>query len=724
MNKDIIGISIGSKNTVIGTYKKGVFQIVLSDTSSRTIPTVISYSEKERNFGDIAFNRNRTNFKSTIIYPNRWLGIKFSNPLIEQESKFANLLPKKNEFNNSIGFNIDIKGQKIFHTPEVIMGSFFNRIKNLWINQDIVTDNIVVSVPDYYTVQERQAMLDSIYISGLNCQTLLNESSAISINYAFQKLKELNNDIPRLVCFIDLGHSQLTIFYAEFTTKFIKILSVSSERFCGARDMDLLIAEKISYEFQKQNGIDFLDIPKAKISLINAINKVRKNLTVNREDSISIDEITKGKDLTYNLKRDEFEQIIAPVLKKFENLCVTSLAKLASISGYNINNIHSIEMVGDTLRTPCFTNIIKKIYNKELSKTLIPDECIAKGCTLYAMMMNPTFYKLQNFSIKHYNPYQINLELPIMKEGKIENNTQPIFYESINFPFIQKFNSKKYANTPNELSIKFKYNDTPELNYFNDKLIMEYIVHFDDNKEVSLEFEYGLNINCFPKINKIICKDNNEQIKISLKSVNYGLTKEYLDLYRNEEMQRDEQDLVMKEVIKYKNYLEEYIYKTRNIVENDENLSKYLTQQEKEKLVLEMDILMEWLYSEDKDLYNIEKLEKKSKAMKQLGDLMYYRLNGWDKIKENYEKVESFLYEKLSLFIGMEEEFNRGKNTEIKIYNISKIKEYIQKEFNNLGTKIYDIDVADKSKKPTININDLENMVNVINQNIEKIKNN
>ena len=69
--QDVLGISVGSRNTVIGTYKNGVFKIILSDTSARTIPTVISFNDKERNFGDIAFNQNRANFKSKIIYPNR-----------------------------------------------------------------------------------------------------------------------------------------------------------------------------------------------------------------------------------------------------------------------------------------------------------------------------------------------------------------------------------------------------------------------------------------------------------------------------------------------------------------------------------------------------------------------------------------------------------------------------------------------------------------------------
>ena len=215
-------------------------------------------------------------------------------------------------------------------------------------------------------------MLNSIFISGLNCSSLLNESSAISINYAFQKLKELNPNIPRIVCFIDLGHSQLTIFYAEFTKKYINIISVSSERFCGARDLDYLIAEEISGDFLKQYGEDLLDSPKAKISLLNTVNKIRKTLTVNKEGTISIDEIIKGKDLVFNLTRENMEKIISPILQKFENLCKISLNKFQKL-GYTINNLHSVEMVGDILRTPCLENIIRNVFKKDLTASFFTE---------------------------------------------------------------------------------------------------------------------------------------------------------------------------------------------------------------------------------------------------------------------------------------------------------------------------------------------------------------
>ena len=693
MNNDIIGINIGSKNTVVGAYIKGSFKIILSESSARSIPTVISFGDKDRNYGDIAFNSNRSNFKSTIIYPNRWLGINYNNSLKEEETKYANLSPVKNELDNTLGFKINIKNQKIFYTPEVIMGSFLNKIKNIWLKENIYTDNIVISVPDYYTVYERQAMLDSINISGLNCFSLLNESSAIAIHYAFQKLKELNS---RIVCFIDFGHSHLTISYVQFTKKEIKILLVNSERFCGARDLDYLIAEKISYEFQKKHGEDLLDSPKAKISLMNTINKERKKLTVNTEGNISIDEIIKGKDLTYNLSRKNMESIISPILTKFENLCKSSLKQLEKMGIYT-KNIHSIEMVGDTLRTPCFLNIIKNIYQKDLSKTLIPDECIAKGCALYAMMNLPN-YQIQKFYIKHYNPYYIFL---------VNNYSETIlFQEGDNFPMRKDFIIK---NTQNDIRIKFTYGNDIRC-IFNDNLIHEYNVHFPNSfNNIELKFQYELNINCIPKL--IIFPFQDQNIKINLIKQNFGLTNDILNYYKNEEIGRDENDLIMKDIKSYKNYIEEYIYKLREKI-NSEGVEKIITQNEKDNLLLEMDKLMNWLYSKDEGLYNINILEEKSKIVKSLGEEFYSRLNGWEQIKQSLKKYESLLYEKLAYINTLEEKVKKGENVGLTLDDINKINEYIQQEFNKYEKKLYEVDVADKSKVSKINVNEVENMIN------------
>ena len=722
MSKEIIGINVGSKNTIIGTYEKGRFKIIPSGTSSRTIPTVISFSGLERTFGETALNKNRANYKSTIIYPNRWFGMKKNYPFFEYEAKFANISPIQNPLysGNLIGFNINIEGNKIFYLPEEIMGAFFSKIKSIWLNNNINTNNIVISIPDYSTVQERKAMLDSLYISGLNCIALLNESSAISINYAFQKMKEFENN-KRTVAFIDLGHSQLTIFYAEFTKESINILSVTSERFCGARDLDYLIAEKLSYEFQKKYGIDLLDSPKAKISLMNAVNKARKNLTVNKDETISIDEIIKGKDLVDNLTRENMEQIIQPIISKFENICKNSIIKAEKV-GVNINNLYSVEMVGDTLRTPCITQIIKNIYKKDLSKTLIPDECISRGCCLFAMMNSP-HYLTQNFSIRHYNPYPIFLEC----QGK----DVKVFSEGDKYPSTKmvKIPGDVFDFSRQEIYIRIVYQNIPELNYLKDKVIQEYkiILPYPNNIKITkIELLYDLDINCLPKLFKATMYNsfnNVMNLNFELIKENFGLSKDSLDYLKFQEIERDKKDLIIKESITYKNSLEEYIYNTRDKMDKKGQFEGYYTPQEKEKLIDEMDKLMKWLYSDDKDIYNIIKLEQNSLPMKSISEPIYSRYNEWKQLNEQYNIMKQLITEKTSYYTSLEDKIKKGEVTDININSdkISKIQQLIQQEFNNLEVIIYQTNKEQKIKMPSIKSNDVQNLINKFNKKIENI---
>ena len=722
MSKEIIGINVGSRNTIIGTYEKGRFKIIPSGTSSRTIPTVISFSGLERTFGETALNKNRANYKSTIIYPNRWFGMKKNYPFFEYEAKFANISPIQNPLysGNLIGFNINIEGNKIFYLPEEIMGAFFSKIKSIWLNNNINTNNIVISIPDYSTVQERKAMLDSLYISGLDCIALLNESSAISINYAFQKMKEFENN-KRTVAFIDLGHSQLTIFYAEFTKESINILSVTSERFCGARDLDYLIAEKLSYEFQKKYGIDLLDSPKAKISLMNAVNKARKNLTVNKDETISIDEIIKGKDLVDNLTRENMEQIIQPIISKFENICKNSIIKAEKV-GVNINNLYSVEMVGDTLRTPCIIQIIKNIYKKDLSKTLIPDECISRGCCLFAMMNSP-HYLTQNFSIRHYNPYPIFLEC----QGK----DVKVFSEGDKYPSTKmvKIPGDVFDFSRQEIYIRIVYQNIPELNYLKDKVIQEYkiILPYPNNIKITkIELLYDLDINCLPKLFKATMYNsfnNVMNLNFELIKENFGLSKDSLDYLKFQEIERDKKDLIIKESITYKNSLEEYIYNTRDKMDKKGQFEGYYTPQEKEKLIDEMDKLMKWLYSDDKDIYNIIKLEQNSLPMKSISEPIYSRYNEWKQLNEQYNIMKQLITEKTSYYTSLEDKIKKGEVTDININSdkISKIQQIIQQEFNNLEVIIYQTDKEQKIKMPSIKSNDVQNLINEFNKKIENI---
>ena len=244
----------------------------------------------------------------------------------------------------------------------------------------------------------------------------------------------------------------------------VKVISVSTERFCRGREFDYLIAQKLAYDFEKKYGFNPMEAPKYRIRLIDTINKVRKSLTVNKEISISVDSLMDGEDLVYNLivynlTRDEFEKIIEPTVKKFENLCKYAIEKFEKETKMKIGEIHSIEMVGDIFRTPIILDTIKKCFRKEVSKTLIPDECIARGCALYAIMNSP-YYSIQNFEFHNYNPYTFEMEYPFLKDGKEVIKKLNIVNSGIDFP-VRKNITFTNTQLPDKdiIPLKFYYSE-------------------------------------------------------------------------------------------------------------------------------------------------------------------------------------------------------------------------------------------------------------------------
>jgi len=230
-----------------------------------------------------------------------------------------------------------------------------------------------------------------------------------------------------------------------------------------------------------------MENPKCRIRYIDTITKMRKSLTVNNEISIYIDSLMDGEDLAYNLSRDEFEGIIEPTVEKFENLCKYAIEKFEKETKMIIGEIHSIEMV-DTVRTPIILDTTKKCFGKEISKTLVPDECIARGCALYAMMYSP-YYTIQNFEFHNYNPYNIEMEYPFLKDGKEVMKKVNIVNSGIDFPASKTIT---FTNThfldKDIIPIKFYYNENQKLAWLPNKLLNSYNIHLKKKKEKDWKF--------------------------------------------------------------------------------------------------------------------------------------------------------------------------------------------------------------------------------------------
>jgi molecular chaperone DnaK (HSP70) len=313
MNRPVIGISVGSQNTVVGVLKGSVIDIILSETSSRCVPTLTAYNDRERSFGDAAFSTIKSNYSRTITYPNRYLGLKSDSPFLEEEKKYATALPSIDQ-NGKVMFEIDYKGEKEIVYPETAMGIYFNKLKLNWIKAGYDIRDVVVSVPDYYTVAERKAMIEALNIADLNCTALINESSSVALAYGWFKRTQFEEN-PRIVGFIDIGQSKTTITYVSFTKTMQKVISVTTERNCGAREFDLNLAKFFSDIFKNKHGLEPIKSVKIKLRMMDAISKTRKILTVNKEATLSIESLMDDEDLNHLLTRIEFEKIISSTVE-------------------------------------------------------------------------------------------------------------------------------------------------------------------------------------------------------------------------------------------------------------------------------------------------------------------------------------------------------------------------------------------------------------------------
>lgn len=196
---------------------------------------------------------------------------------------------------------------------------------------------------------------------------LLNEATAIGYNYGFFRKADLTKDNPRKVCFIDFGHSKLTVTYAQFLQGKMKIIYTHSDRNLGARQIDYLLFDLFGGEFNKKYGCDPRPNVRCRLRLLDAIEKMRKLLTSNKEADVNCDSLMEDEDFHKHFKRTDLEELITPFLERFKFIVSESLTK----SGLKDKKLDFVELVGDATRMPAIQEILKEIFpGMELSRTL------------------------------------------------------------------------------------------------------------------------------------------------------------------------------------------------------------------------------------------------------------------------------------------------------------------------------------------------------------------
>lgn len=613
-----IGIDLGSQNTVIGCAKKGGVEIITNEGSHRETPVVVGYGPNERFIGEQGAVQLKSNFKNTVIYPLRFLGMKGNSPHLDYESKFIynklTTLP-----DGRIGFSVTHQGENRIFLPEQVVATMLQKLKEIVHKNGIGHSDFVLSAPSYFTEQERRALLDAAKLAGVNVVRLINEHTAIALGYGIFKKAELDSN-PKNVLFVDIGHSSTSIFLASFTKEKVTILDQSHERTLGARDFDWTLLEFYANMFNKANGLNPMKNEKARLRLLEAVEKQRKILSANTEAGINIEYLMEDYDLNHMLTRDQFEQLISPLVSKLK----------ATISKINLAKypIDSVEIVGGATRIPIVQRTIQELCGKSLSRTQNATECIARGAALQAAILSPLF-KVADYIVEDSQYYPIHCSWKFFENTQTakQNTTMDIEDHRNNLPK-QKATLFDYGcSVPSVKSINFHREDAVEVKLFYDPVpygaeeqIATYLIEKTKPtiQDFKVKFKVQLNRNGVIEFenSQLIEEVEEEELQqvegsgdqLQKKKRNkitdiktevlfrHGLHQNQIKQFFEEECHMANSDRLILETYHQKNVLESYIYDTRGKL--NERYKGYADPSVIDGFLQKLTDCEEWLYGD------------------------------------------------------------------------------------------------------------------------------
>lgn len=426
----VIGFDFGNENCFIAVARAGGIETIANDYSQRITPAYVAFGEKQRDLGVSAKNKQNTNIKSTVYGFKRLIGRKMRDPQVQAESTF---LPYQLvELNNGeIGVVVRYLGEETQFSAHQITAMLFTKLKETAETAlKIKVNDCVISVPLFFNDAERRAIMDASKIAGLNCLKLMNETTAVALSYGFYK-NDLPEDKPKLVAFVDMGHSALQVSIVAFNKDKLKMLCCESDA-VGGRDFDRTLVEYFCDDFQARYKLDVRSNKRAFIRLAGECEKIKKQMSsIALELPMNIECFMEDKDVSGKMNRETFEELAAPLMKRVEMTLVNAIANCPSAEEGKVTtpeDIDSVEIVGGSSRVPAVKALVKKVFGREPSTTLNQDEAVSRGCALQCAMLSPNF-KVRDFNITDVQPYPIAARIsPAIDTENCEYDVFPRFH--------------------------------------------------------------------------------------------------------------------------------------------------------------------------------------------------------------------------------------------------------------------------------------------------------
>ncbi len=367
----IIGIDLGTTNSVIAFMEGGTPKVIPSPEGANTIPSVVAFTKDgKRLVGTLAKRQAITNPENTIYSAKRFIGLKY-----EEVAQEAKNMPYKivKRANGDVG----IMAQGKEYTPQEIASAILSFIKQTAENYlgEKVTE-AVITVPAYFNDSQRQATKDAGKIAGLEVKRIINEPTAAALAYGEDKKKS------GTVAVFDFGGGTFDISILDIHEGVIEVKSTNGDTHLGGDDIDQRLMNYIIDEFKKEQGIDLRSDKMALQRLKEAAEKAKIELSTVPETEINLPYITADasgpKHLTLKITRAKLESLCADLFTRLLEPCKKAMAD-AKISR---DAIDEVILVGGSTRMPKVQQLVKDFFGKEPNRSVNPDEVVAIGAAI------------------------------------------------------------------------------------------------------------------------------------------------------------------------------------------------------------------------------------------------------------------------------------------------------------------------------------------------------
>ena len=368
----VIGIDLGTTNSVVAVMENGQPKVIVNAEGMTTTPSIVGFTDGDRLVGILAKRQAVTNPENTIFSIKRLIGRKADSTETANAKKH---LPYKIVPADNGDAWVEIKGKK--YAPQEISAMILQKLKQTAEDYlgETVTD-AVITVPAYFNDAQRQATKDAGKIAGLNVQRIINEPTAAALAYGLEKKGE-----EKIVVY-DLGGGTFDVSILELGDGVFEVKATNGDTFLGGDDFDERIVKWLCEEFMKDNGIDLANDKMALQRLKEAAEKAKHELSGTTETEINLPYITADqtgpKHLVKKLSRAKFEALVSDLVEKTLEPCKKAL----SDAGLTTSDINEVILVGGMTRMPLVQQKVKEFFGKEPHKGINPDEVVAIGAAV------------------------------------------------------------------------------------------------------------------------------------------------------------------------------------------------------------------------------------------------------------------------------------------------------------------------------------------------------